>query len=243
MHSKPVPLNSIFRCARPVLFATGDMDYPISIRGTGFIVRFRKKYFAVTASHVTQGFDLSQVRFQYHPNSSTFIPLIQPFFIHGDDPEDTDQYDIVAFSIDDSMLDFSMLKDYPPYELLERYTITLFDRKAAYAFQGYPTEQRECQYDEKRVDMKSVLYDAVYEGASTSQLLHTLHVNRANEINNFDGLSGAPVFQINHTDEYMSQQAFVGMLLRGTARSGKVEFLERSRIIDVLTKIINGEID
>jgi hypothetical protein len=52
------------------------------------------------------------------------------------------------------------------------------------------------------------------------------------------------VFQVhNEDDSKYSREAFAGMLIRGSITSGKVFLVEHSRIIDVLTQIVEGKVD
>jgi hypothetical protein len=55
-------------------------------------------------------------------------------------------------------------------------------------------------------------------------------------LNNPDGLSGSPVFQINEK----SQEAFAGILIRSSSKFDIAYFLEHKRIIDTLTNIHEG---
>jgi len=236
-------LMTIFDCTRPMLFVNEDPNYPVSIQGTGFIVRFRKRYFVLTARHVIKGFSFQQVRFQYHPNSSDFVPLQRPYEISGDDSDDTDQYDVIVFSVEDSALDYEKFDGYLPYDLSELDALTIFNPTASYAFRGFPTHLRTTEYEQRRVDMESILADGRYGGPSIRREMHVLRINRAREIASFDGLSGSPIFQINHTDSRISQQAFAGMVVLGTAAAGTLEFLEHRKIIDALTKIVDGDVD
>ncbi|KVD82467.1 hypothetical protein WS62_22740 [Burkholderia sp. ABCPW 14] len=101
---------------------------------------------------------------------------------------------------------------------------------------------RETEYELRRIKMQSMLGDAKYERRSSRNQMHVIRVNRVAEIGDFDGLSGSPVFQINHIDGRYSSEAFAGMVLRGTATAGTLEFLEHGKVISVLTKIVDGDV-
>jgi len=238
-----IPLTSIFGCARMIIFQNDNPDYPVSISGSGFIVRYRSRLFVVTALHVTKGFEHHQVRVQYHPNMSTVIPLLRPYTIAGNDPDDTDQYDIIVLAVDEAKLDPALFGEYRPYDLLEMDALTIFNPTSSFASRGFPTCLRRLSYDERSVDFESLIVDAAYEGRAGPKETHLLRVHRADEIESFDGMSGAPVFQVRQDEEKYSHATFAGMLLRGGATSGIVRFLEHGKIISVLTKIVTGDVE
>jgi hypothetical protein len=210
--------------------------------GTGFVVRFQERHFIVSARHVTTAFEQRQIRVQYRPDSSIFIPLKQAYFIEGEDTEDTDQYDLIVLSVDESMLQTSEFGDYPPYELLSIDGHTIFNPTLRFAIRGYPSHLREIKYEDKAVASHSLLIEGIYEGISRQTEVHKLQIKSANEVESFDGMSGAPVFQVSDEDDIHSNVAFAGMLLRGTPESGLVYFLEHKKIIAVLWSIVNGDV-
>ena len=58
-------------------------------------------------------------------------------------------------------------------------------------------------------------------------------------VQSIDGMSGSPVFQvINDPDGIHSTETFAGMLIRGGLRAGRAYFLEHSKIIDLLERMI-----
>lgn len=233
----PVPLTSIFDCARPILFANNSYDYPISFSGTGFLVSFRSKLYVVTAAHVLRDFSIEQIRVQYHPNSSDFIPLSRPYTISGDDADDTDQYDVLVLACDTAKVDFSRFEKWQPYTLRELDALIGFDPQSEFAFRGFPSHFRDVEYERRLASMHSTLGQACYLGPTGRAETHRLRVHRVEEFGSFDGLSGAPVFQVWHHDEKHSSEAFAGMLLRGTTEAGTVEMLEHRKVIDVLTSV------
>lgn len=239
---EPLPLMSIFQCARQVMFVTNDPAYPVSFQGSGFIVWFRSRLFVITAQHVMRGFEPAQIRIQYHPDGTDFLPLLRPYTISGEDAEDTDQYDIVVFSCDESKLDTSCFKGYLPYNLQEEDAFTIFNPKFHFAFRGFPAALRTTYYEERRVEMMSMLANSSYIGSTEREEIHQLRIiNRDREILDFNGISGSPVFQIWHENDRISNQAFAGMLIHGSVTSGIVEFLEHRKIIDVLVRIVEGD--
>lgn len=237
-----ISINTIFRCARPTVFENPDPDFPVSLNGSCFIVRFRKKLFAITAKHVTTDFKSNQIRVQYHPDSSTPIPFFQAYTIKGDDQDDTDQDDIIILSVDHGKLNELHFLDYPPLELPEIEKLEYFSTTSVFYIRGYPTHLRDICYENASVKMQSVTMDGTYIKKSAAKECHDLRINLAKKIDSFDGMSGGPVFQAYHYNKKYSRVGFAGMLLRGSVMSGTVRFLEHAKIVSILIKISDGDV-
>ena len=79
---------------------------------------------------------------------------------------------------------------------------------------------------------------------NSAYTIRELRLLDLNPLTSIDGLSGSPVFQVhNEADSKYSREAFAGMLIRGSITSGKVFVIEHSRIIDMLTQIVEGKVD
>lgn len=242
--AKPIVSASLFRSARPILFRTGYPGYPFSVCGSGFVVSYCGRVFAITSRHAGAHFDLADTRVQYHPNAPEFIVTSHWHVIHGGDPSDTDQYDIVVHEADGARLDASLFGDYPPYSLPDLGTPPVFGEDSIFATQGYPTHLRKLEGDieSEAIVSSPMLMDADYVGPCTAAQMHKLRVHCASQIQSFDGMSGAPVFQVLPDHTHDGKVWFAGMLLRGTSSSGEVQFLGYEKIINVLTRIVNGDV-
>jgi len=240
MSNAGIPLMSIFKCARPLLFETGIDEYPYCVNGTAFILRFRGRHFIVSAAHLLRGFEVDQVRFQYHPSASDFVVWNAVHRLRGLDQDDTNQYDLVVFAVDEAILDCAMFNGYEPYDLQAFDALTIYSTSSNYAFRGFPTHLRTPDYELRHIETQSVVGDGRYEGPTSRKSLHRLRVSLPSDIGDFDGLSGSPLFQINHDGSRYSNVAFAGMAVLGTATAGTLEFLEHRRIIEVLTLITEG---
>lgn len=241
---KPMVSASLFRSARPILFRTGYPSYPFSVCGSGFVVSYCGRVFAITSRHAGANFDLADTRVQYHPNLPEFIVTSHWHVIHGGDPSDTDQYDVVVHEADGARLDASLFGDYPPYSLPDLGTLPVFGEDSIFATQGYPTHLRKLEGDIEceAIISSAMLMDADYVGPCTTAQTHKLRVHCANQIESFDGMSGAPVFQVLPDHTHDGTAWFAGMLLRGTSSSGEVQFLGCEKIINVLARIVNGDV-
>lgn len=242
--AKPVVSASMFRCARPILFRTGHPSYPFSVCGSGFVVRYFDKVFAITSRHAGANFSLADTRVQYHPNAPEVIVTSRWYVIHGGNASDTDQYDFVVHEADGARLDTSLFGDYLPYTLPDIGAPPAFDGGSIFATQGYPTHLRkfDCDTECESIISSAMLMDAEYLGRCKTAEMHRLRVHCASQIESFDGMSGAPVFQVLADHAYEGKLWFAGMLLRGTPSSCEVQFLGYEKIIGVLARIVNGDV-
>jgi hypothetical protein len=238
-------LLSITQCARPVLFENASRDYPYSLGGTAFIVRFSERVFVVTAKHVLnlQSFEPRQLCIQYRPDSKEFLPLRALYLVRGADEADTDQYDIAVREVDSGALHNEFYGEYRPYSLLAMDRYTIYSERGAYIYRGYPSDMREVDFENNRIEQGAVTSRAEYAGRTPYAAIRMLKLLDLKPLTTIDGLSGSPVFQVhNEDDSKYSREAFAGMLVRGSIESGKVYLIEHSRVIEVLTQIVEGKV-
>jgi hypothetical protein len=240
-----VKLLAITHCARPVLFANADREYPYSISGTAFVVKFSDRSFIVTAKHVLRlgSFKPHQLCIQYRPDGKDFLPLGALYVVRGTDSEDTDQYDIAVREVDLSALQTELYGDYEPYQLFQMDRLTIYSQRGAYLYRGYPTPLREVDFDCNKIEQGSVTSRAEYVGRTKYASIHQLRLLDLKPLESIDGLSGSPVFQVhNEENSKYSREAFAGMLIRGTIESGAAYLIEHARIIEVLANIVAGNV-
>jgi hypothetical protein len=235
----------ITNCARPVLFQNNDAGWPFSNGGTAFVVTFRDRHFVVTATHVLglRNFDLGQLRVQYRPDLNQFLPLTALLY---DDPvpgnDDTDRYDVAVLSVDDAALQTDLFGDYQPYTMQPIDRMTIFNAAAAYIYKGYPISERRLDFEhenDRRAMTTGVTTQAGYVGRTTGDAVHELALRDLTPVRDIDGMSGSPVFQVlQDPDGIHSTETFAGMLIRGGLAAGRAYFLEHSRIIDLLERMV-----
>jgi hypothetical protein len=234
-------LLAILKCARPVLFANADPQYPLSVGGSAFVVKFRDRHFAVTAKHVLRagGFDASQVRIQYRPDSNNFLPLEQVYWLQSENADDTDQFDLAIWRMNEAAVRLEAFGDYLPYNLLGIDSVTLYGGRSHYLFRGYPTIFRSVDYELRNFQLDSISGRAMYVGPTTSAFTHEIALVNDGTLASAEGLSGAPVFQVNNDDIGLSStEAFAGVLIRGNA--SRAYFLEHRQIIGALIQVCTG---
>ena len=239
-------LLDIAQCARPVLFENACRDYPYSLGGTAFIVKFKERSFVITARHVLNlpNFEPRQFCIQYRPDGQDFLPLAALYLVRGADEDDTDQYDIAVREVESGAVRDELYGEYHPYNLLAMDRYAIYSERGAYIYRGYPSDLREADFENKRIEQGAVTARAEYSGRTPFATIRELKLLNLDPLRSIDGLSGSPVFQVhNEEDSRYSREAFAGMLIRGSIESGKVFLIEHGRIIDVLTQIVEGNAD
>jgi hypothetical protein len=244
--AKTMKQLDIAHCARPVLFENASREYPYSIGGTAFVVKFKERHFVITARHVLNlpNFEPRQFCIQYRPDGRDFLPLGALYLVRGADEDDTDQYDIAVREVDSGAVRDELFGDYPPYNLLAMDRYTIYSERGAYIYRGYPSDLREVDFDDSRIEQGAVTSRAEYAGRTQYAAIRELKLLDLNPLTSIDGLSGSPVFQVHSEDDSKySREAFAGMMIRGSIASGKVFLIEHGRVIDLLTQIVEGTVD
>jgi len=98
---------------------------------------------------------------------------------------------------------------------------------------GYPSENNFIDYESRKISNTRSVIRAIYKGESVSEHCHELNFDTSINLNDYDGLSGSPVFylkQMVQDDEVILFPLLVGMLLRGTASSKIGHFVSASEL-------------
>ncbi|MGB6307655.1 MAG: hypothetical protein WBF89_07655 [Steroidobacteraceae bacterium] len=236
-------LLEIVTCARPVLFANDSPEFPFSVGGTAFIVKFLGWSYVITAKHVVnlRSFEAGQFCIQYRPDAREFLPLGALHLARGANEGDSDQCDIAVREVDDSVVREELYGPYQPYSLLQMDRLTIFSERGAYIYRGYPISMREVDFENHNIEQGAVTTRAEYVGRTPYESIHELRLLDLGPLPSIDGLSGSPVFQVhNEEGTKYSREAFAGMLIRGSIESGKIFLIEHRRIIEVLLQIAHG---
>jgi len=234
-------LLDITKCARPVLFENDDREFPYSVGGTAFIVKFSGRAFVITARHVLnlKSFEPRRFCIQYRPDCRDFLPLRALYLVRGADAADTDQYDIAVREIDSAAVKIELYGEYQPYNLLAMDCLTIYSERGAYIYRGYPSDLREVDFESGKIEQGAVTSRAEYVGRTPYKSIRELKLLGLDPLTSIDGLSGSPVFQVhNEAETRYSREAFASMLIRGSIESSKVFLIEHNRIIQVLTDIV-----
>ena len=205
-------LLDILKCSRPVLFANADRESPFSTGGTAFVVAFRNRCFVVTAEHVLnfKSFRPDQFCVQYRPDARDFLPLGAHYLLSGFDADDTDQYQVAVWDVDEEHLRPELFGEHHPYRLLQMDCLTLFGPGSDYLYRGFPTCERDYNQETRTMHQSSVAGRAQYVGPTAYAYLHEVRLMRLDALRSLDGLSGSPMFQVTHDDQKYSVKRLPG---------------------------------
>lgn len=104
----------------------------------------------------------------------------------------------------------------------------------------YPSEKRFIDYENYTIRHTRVVLRATYNGHSISEHCHMLNVDSSVKLDNFDGLSGSPVYYMlrNKEDrengEAVDYPLFVGIVIRGTETSSTMHFISSDVIANFI---------
>lgn len=233
------PLTDVFSCVRPLLAKNDHPDFPYSVLGTCFIADFYGRYFVITATHTYSGsHDVMQLTTQYDPQQDKMLPINRRFALIPNDEDEEELSDVTILEIDATHLDIALLKTSYQALISVDDTFTFLHPDSNYVFRGYPNNLRE--YSDKQIHTVGVIADAfLLEDTNKATGLRRLEVNNAKEISSFDGLSGAPVFQLLHENDTTTSPYFSGMLIRGGQSAGIVHFMTCKHIVRALQAIVH----
>jgi hypothetical protein len=231
-------IDRIIQCVRPMAFNTGVSAAPFSVAGTGFLVGYRRGVYLVSARHVVGKLEYSRVLI--YPTEGAISPLrLTEGWTFQEEEEETDTSDIFVARVDAKNLGGptkrrSRLLNIEPRQmsnwLPHRHTSMFF-------LGGYPKTDTYADYNSLQLKYRPYLLYGNYVGLGSIDGCHKLRLKNPHHISSFDGLSGSPVFSIPHAIGIAAQPTFCGMLIRGTASSGIVHFLEAALLLVALEEV------
>jgi hypothetical protein len=224
-------------CACPLLFESEFEGAPYGMSGTGFLLRSNSRFYFITAKHSLELGDHDKLRVPRSFGSTEFLELGQfghPVLADGD--EDTDWADLAAFSVvptnfggdaDSNALEPAFLPNTDTRHLLKDGIVL--------TVRGYPASapQSGIDYGKKRITVQALNCDATFLGLTESQCCYELRFVASCPIDDFNFMSGSPVFAklpYNGSVIYV----LVGALLRagGLEKRGRfvsIEVFKRCR--------------
>lgn len=233
VRSKYMINEMILNCSRQIFFENDSEDYKYSGCGTCFIVSFRDSFYAITAAHVIKSFEDEQVIILYNDKSDLFLPLKRVSIPNLKDIDDTDHQDIVIYKIENDKLEKN--EKFTEYYTIENTNFSLFeecckDNSNKIIISGYPHEINGICYENKIIKSQQFVISGNIIENTRCRGLHRIKYDKPSRINNFDGLSGSPVFLLCPYSDYY-ELILIGILLR------KACFLEFSIIYKMLSCI------
>ena len=227
--------------SRPVIYEQDSSEYSYWGKGSSFLVANSHNYYWVTASHVLKNMGGSADALRIFPSDKSRIslPFNEQYTVNKGSANDEDYKDIFMLRLD--LADFDKSGDAPLIgQDIEKGFMDACSLKQNDVLWiiGYPAESNFIDYDAYKINSTRSVIRAVYKGESISQHCHEIEFSTSIILNDYDGLSGSPVFymrQIIHEGEEVLFPLLVGMLLRGTASSKIGHFVGAS----VISNIVN----
>ncbi|MFA5826307.1 MAG: hypothetical protein WC825_10090 [Gallionellaceae bacterium] len=234
----PVPEHVISRLSpsvQPLVFETGLEEMPYMTAGTVFMVGYEGKPYVLTTRHGLNPENIGPICVFPSDWSQKIIPLKNVFYVPRT-YEAEDFVDLAVIEIDTARITNQEIAQATLIDLalasgewqLDTHLVDLF-------ILGYPGDKSHVDYETQELRTDRVTLFGRYGGASPIPHLHIMNVDRSHELSTFNGLSGSPVFGWIQTPDKNPRVVFCGMVIRGTASSGLVHFLDRSVLLDALT--------
>ncbi len=231
-------LDNLRRCARPVVFETDNDDAPCSTAGTAFIVGFQKSLYVIVPRHVVREWPIEKLRIYPSWNSPYSFRYLNWWFIETQiaDP-DTSDIVIIKVAFDDVPKDVK--RDTQLLNLNNRENVVWYDERydSQFFLCGFPTSRSEVDYSTLEINTYQFFLEGVYNGIGPSSWCHTIELKNPLRLDDFNGLSGSPVFSHRIANTAGTPGRFCGMVLRGTATSGFIHFLAVEMLMSALSQV------
>ena len=231
-------LLELRRTARQLVFRTGVDSTPVSLGGTCFLLGYRDRLFAITARHVVK--DAVPEELLLATSEDSWIParVLEQF---NPSDEISGALDLVVYDLDVRHFIAKHRRNSRAYNLLateSNWSATRY--QSNFFFFGYPLVHATVDYGSRttRAESQQWFLQATYQGSSELPHCHKLRLLDASGIGDLNGLSGSPVFACRSIIGTTAQPQLAGILLRGTAASGLVHFLEVEALRTVLEEIL-----
>ncbi len=219
-------MSALRACVRPVIFETGVEGTPYTVMGTAFLVAFDARVFVLTARHVVREWPIEKLVVFPADRSHTPFHMTECFRISTDLPGE-DVEDFLVIEVNVASLDAEERRTSRLIHLTPSADDWLHSRfSASFFLIGYPEAKNYVDYEEFVIHTGQVVLPGGYAAASSLPHCHVLAVENPLSLPSFSGFSGCPVFSLVPRVGIPSDLTFAGMVLRGTAGSGRVHFLE-----------------
>lgn len=232
-------LLKLRQTARQMVFRTGEQSTPITIGGTYFLVTYRERLFAVTAKHVVRDCVPEQLLLSTSDNHWIPARVIEQFNVSNDG---SDALDLVVYDLDTRHFIAKHRKNSRAYNMplvdpiwMQRYY------ECGFFFFGYPLSRARVAYGmfTTQATNEQWFVTATYQRRSEVEHGHVLKIANPHCLDGLDGLSGSPVFAYQNLIGVEAKPFFAGVVLRGTASSGLVHFLEGSVVRTALDHVVS----
>jgi hypothetical protein len=230
----PLQVKGLLESTRPLRWAHEDETFAYTIGGSGFLVRFRKRHFLITARHCLDHHDLNHLCVEIVNNSGTFNALKQVSFVKG-----KERWHDLAFLEFDAVLNSPTelgASDFLDFDYLCTLP-TQISTEAVFVFRGYPSELNIPDWEKKTLTCTSISMSGTWEPAATKPHCGAIRLDgqvAEFKIEDLDGVSGSPAFEFRHTTAGTSYK-FAGVVFWGMGQI--VRFIEAEVVFAALNKI------
>ena len=231
-------LIALRKTARQLVFRTGINGTPVSLGGTYFLLGYQDQLFAITAKHIVK--DALPEELLLTTSDESWIParVIDQF---DSSDESSGALDLVVYRLDVRHYIAKHRRNSRAYNLLPTEPNWLTGRLLSdFLFFGYPLMHATLDYGSRTTQAESQQWflRGAYQGPSELPNCHRLSLLDPLGISDLNGLSGSPVFACHRVIGMPTRPVFAGILVRGTATSRLVHFLEVRAVKAVLEQIL-----
>lgn len=228
-------LRRLALSVHPIVFETGNEDFPYSTLGTVFLIGYEGKMYVITTRHGLTPDNLLPICIYPSDKSSKLLPLDNVFFVSTTDSRehfvDLAIIEVAALTAKEKDLNQTVIIDLalavdPSWEL-EANGMDFF-------VIGYPSERSDIDYEKEEIKTEVAILFGSYAGISDHAHLHRLRIENYDDFKEFNGFSGSPVFMWHRTEGNPPTPILCGMALQGTVSSKLIHFLPTEIIIDAL---------
>ena len=230
----PEALAQLSRSVQPLVFETGIDEFPYMTLGTVFLVGFEGRAFVLTTRYSLNPENLGPICVFPSDSSRRVLPLKDVFFVSRNIVSE-DFVDLAVIEIDMAKITNAELGQASLIDLALASGDWLSRSEVAeFIVLGYPEEHSFVDYDCETLSNGRVMLRAIYIRQSVLPYLHEIEVLNTDLLSTFNGFSGSPVFAWVQHDASRPEIILCGMVIRGTATSSRIHFLDRSVLLDAL---------
>jgi hypothetical protein len=234
MENPIAAIESIAQTVRLVFFRTGLDVAPIWFGGTGFFVSFDSQIFFVTAKHVVTGHEHNQILVYSNDRMKKPVMLLK-----GIEPtpfsDGRDSGDIVVYPVKFMAAHRQLKHRLIAFPLnAEPNGWKLHPHELEFFIYGFPKCEAELDYSTQILKSKRCMIFGQYLEQVPGERVHVLRFDEIVVAQDINGYSGAPVFAHRKVIGVPSEVIFVGIVVRGTAKSRRVRFVDASIVLNLL---------
>lgn len=231
-----VRIIDMLNSSRQMMFENSVEGFEYSARGTGFLCRYLKHDFAITAHHVVRGFVADSIRILFHQAAREFVPYNAQLTIKIPDIEDPDWADLAVFPLEQTLYEDRAFGAELPYVIPDRSAFWQPNMSGHFIMRGFPHDLNAINYDTAGIRQQAILVEADYVRPSPMVHCSEIRFRDVSMCTTLDGLSGTPVFWLGQT--LPREHRLAGLVLRASHGSKIGHFVSAEIILAVLDKAL-----